>query len=222
MKLKALRVLAGALALCACVSVCSVPALAATDTSTFQTVEYSQANTLQIGQRVVITGTPNYSAATSNATCSFFGFDAADGVWYIAIGSTSVAAFQTAVPAQQMTLYGMYAGTLDANGMPILDIQSGALAVGGKLYESADVCAAGTQALAEQQAAEAAAAAEAAKQVQTQQTQAQSSHYSDYVYVTTNGKCYHSSPDCSNMKHPQKVAWSKKGNRKECPKCWPH
>jgi len=221
MKLKSLRVLAGALALCACVSVGSVPAQAATDTSTFQTVAYSQVNTLQVGQRVVITGTPNYSAATSNATCNLFGFDTSEGVWYIAIGETSVAAFQTAAPAQQMTLYGMYAGTLDANGMPILDIQSGALAVSDNLYESSDVCAAGTQALAEKQAAEA-AAAEAAKQAQAQQAQKQASYSTNYVYVTANGKSYHSSPDCSNMKNPKKISISDVGNRKKCTKCWPH
>lgn len=35
-----------------------------------------------------------------------------------------------------MTFYGMYSGTLDANGMPILDIQSGAVSFSRALQES--------------------------------------------------------------------------------------
>lgn len=136
MKRKFLRLIAATMALCLCVVTTPIAALAATDTSTFQTIAYSDVSTLAVGQRVVITGTPNYSASTSNASSNFFGVDTAEGVWYIAIGKTSVAAFKAALPAQSIIFYGMYSGTLDAIGMPILDIQSGAVSVSGTLQES--------------------------------------------------------------------------------------
>ena len=123
---KHFRVLAAALALCMSL-LCCPAALAATDTSTFQTVPYSQATAQPSGQRITITGKPNYSAATSNDTAFIFGFDTADGVWYVAVKKSKFEAFKAAAPAQQMTLYGVYAGTLNVNGMPILDIQNGAV-----------------------------------------------------------------------------------------------
>nr|DAH96279.1 MAG TPA: Metal binding domain of Ada [Caudoviricetes sp.] len=185
---------------------CCPAAFAETDTTTFATIPYAQANTLQVGQRIAITGTPNYSAATSNASCNFFGFDTAEGVWYIAIGKTSVAAFQKAMPAQQMTLYGMYAGTLEANGMPILDIQQGAVQVADTVSESVAVSSAGQAALdaetaavaeaqrqAEEQAAEKAAAKSARKQA------------GQKVWIPRTGHKYHSNPYCSNMKNPSEV-----------------
>lgn len=67
---KHFRVLAAALALCMSL-LCCPAALAATDTSTFQTVPYSQATAQPSGQRITITGKPNYSAATGNDTASF-------------------------------------------------------------------------------------------------------------------------------------------------------
>ena len=105
---KRFRILAAALALCMSL-LCCPAALAATDTSTFQTVPYSQATAQPSGQRITITGKPNYSAATSNDTAFIFGFDTADGVWYVAVKKSKFEAFKAAAPAQQMTLYGVYA-----------------------------------------------------------------------------------------------------------------
>ena len=143
---KHFRVLAAALALCMSL-LCCPAALAATDTSTFQTVPYSQATAQPSGQRITITGKPNYSAATGNDTAFIFGFDTADGVWYVAVKKSKFEAFKAAAPAQQMTLYGVYAGTLNVNGMPILDIQNGAVTLGDKTSEIADLYAAGQKTL---------------------------------------------------------------------------
>lgn len=153
MRRNRLRILAVILALCMSM-LCSPVALATTDINDFHVVPYAQTGTLQIGQRVFITGTPNYSAATSNDTTNLFGFDTSEGVWYISIGKTSVAAFQAAMPAQQVTLYGMYAGTME-NGMPILDIQQGAVRCNSELLEAPDLSAAG-QKIVDEAAAKAA------------------------------------------------------------------
>ena len=120
---KQFRILAAALALCLSL-LCCPAAFAAVDSSSCQTVPYAQATSQPLGQPITITGTPNYSAATSNDTAFIFGFDTADGVWYVAVQKSKFDAFKAAAPAQQMTLYGVYAGTLDVNGMPILDIQN--------------------------------------------------------------------------------------------------
>ena len=123
---KQFRILAAALALCLSL-LCCPAAFAAVDSSSCQTVPYAQATSQPLGQPITITGTPNYSAATSNDTAFIFGFDTADGVWYVAVQKSKFDAFKAAAPAQQMTLYGVYAGTLDVNGMPILDIQNGSV-----------------------------------------------------------------------------------------------
>lgn len=127
---KQFRILAAALALCLSL-LCCPAAFAAVDSSSCQTVPYAQATSQPLGQPITITGTPNYSAATSNDTAFVFGFDTADGVWYVAVQKSKFDAFKAAAPAQQMTLYGVYAGTLDVNGMPILDIQNGSVLLNG-------------------------------------------------------------------------------------------
>ena len=105
---KQFRILAAALALCLSL-LCCPAAFAAVDSSSCQTVPYAQATSQPLGQPITITGTPNYSAATSNDTAFIFGFDTADGVWYVAVQKSKFDAFKAAVPAQQMTLYGVYA-----------------------------------------------------------------------------------------------------------------
>ena len=149
---KQFRILAAALALCLSL-LCCPAAFAAVDSSSCQTVPYAQATSQPLGQPITITGTPNYSAATSNDTAFIFGFDTADGVWYVAVQKSKFDAFKAAAPAQQMTLYGVYAGTLDVNGMPILDIQNGSVLLSGKTYEIADLYAAGQKTLGAQKTA---------------------------------------------------------------------
>ena len=114
---KQFRILAAALALCLSL-LCCPAAFAAVDSSSCQTVPYAQATSQPLGQPITITGTPNYSAATSNDTAFIFGFDTADGVWYVAVQKSKFDAFKAAAPAQQMTLYGVYAGTLDVTACP--------------------------------------------------------------------------------------------------------
>ena len=71
---KQFRILAAALALCLSL-LCCPAAFAAVDSSSCQTVPYAQATSQPLGQPITITGTPNYSAATSNDTAFIFGFD---------------------------------------------------------------------------------------------------------------------------------------------------
>ena len=208
---KRFRILAAALALCMSL-LCCPAALAATDTSTFQTVPYSQATAQPSGQRITITGKPNYSAATSNDTAFIFGFDTADGVWYVAVKKSKFEAFKAATPAQQMTLYGVYAGTLNVNGMPILDIQNGAVTLGDKTSEIADLYAAGQKTLDAQKAASQ-AAAKASSGKKTGQM----------VWIPTiSGHKYHSNPRCSGMKGPEKVdiSTAKARGFTACKKCY--
>ena len=208
---KRFRILAAALALCMSL-LCCPAALAATDTSTFQTVPYSQATAQPSGQRITITGKPNYSAATSNDTAFIFGFDTADGVWYVAVKKSKFEAFKAEAPAQQMTLYGVYAGTLNVNGMPILDIQNGAVTLGDKTSEIADLYAAGQKTLDAQKAASQ-AAAKASSGKKTGQM----------VWIPTiSGHKYHSNPRCSGMKGPEKVdiSTAKARGFTACKKCY--
>lgn len=143
---KQFRILAAALALCLSL-LCCPAAFAAVDSSSCQTVPYAQATSQPLGQPITITGTPNYSAATSNDTAFIFGFDTADGVWYVAVQKSKFDAFKAAAPAQQMTLYGVYAGTLDVNGMPILDIQNGSVLLNGTTSDTTALYTAGQKKL---------------------------------------------------------------------------
>ena len=104
---KQFRILAAALALCLSL-LCCPAAFAAVDSSSCQTVPYAQATSQPLGQPITITGTPNYSAATSNDTAFIFGFDTADGVWYVAVQKSKFDAFKAAAPAQQMTVFRSY------------------------------------------------------------------------------------------------------------------
>ena len=221
---KSLRVLAAALALCMSL-LCCPAAFAATNPAEFQTVPYAQANAQPSGRKITITGKPNYSAATSNETAFIFGFDTADGVWYVAVKKSKFEAFKAAAPAQQMTLYGVYAGTLDVNGMPILDIQNGAVTLGGKTYETADLYTVGQKTLDAQKPASKAPAKASSGTSAPKNTGAASSSKKtgQMVWVPVHGgKKYHSNPKCSGMKGPEKVdlATAKARGYTACKKCY--
>lgn len=172
---------------------CTPLAFAATDVKAYAAIPYAQATTQPAGQLLTITGTPNYSAVTSDKTTTYFGFDTAEGVWYVAVAKESFEAFKVAAPAQQMTLYGSYAGTLEANGLPILSIQSGAAKIGDKTSEVADLYAAGQKTLDAQK-----------KSASTTATASQKT--GQMVWIPTNGgKKYHSKSTCSNMENPKQV-----------------
>lgn len=228
---KSLRILAAALALCMSL-LCCPAAFAATDPAEFQTVPYAQANAQPSGQKITITGKPNYSAATSNDTAFIFGFDTADGVWYVAVKKSKFEAFKAATPAQQMTLYGVYAGTLDVNGMPILDIQNGAVTLGGKTYETADLYTVGQKTLDAQKPASQAASKASSGTSRTSSgssskkstsTATSGQKTGQMVWVPVHGgKKYHSNPNCSGMKGPEKVdlATAKARGYTACKKCY--
>ena len=232
---KSLRLLALVLALCMSL-LCCPAALAATNPAAYQTVPYAQATQQPSGQAITITGTPNYSAATSNDTAFIFGFDTADGVWYVAVKKSKFEAFKTAAPAQQMTLYGVYAGTLDVNGMPILDIQNGAVKIGDTVYEIADLYTAGQKTLDAQKAAAAASSSKSStsassgskstsssKKTTTSTSSSSGQKTGQMVWIPTHGgKKYHSNPNCSGMKGPEKVSLSTAKARgfTACKKCY--
>ena len=192
MKNTKIRMVAAGLALAVSL-LCAPVAFAATDVKAYSTIPYAQATAQPAGQQITITGTPNYSAVTSDKTMTYFGFDTADGVWYISVAKDSFDAFKAAAPAQQMTLYGTYAGTLEANGLPILSIQSGAAKIGDKTSEVADLYAAGQKTLDAQK-----------KSASTTATASQKT--GQMVWIPTNGgKKYHSKSTCSNMENPKQV-----------------
>lgn len=185
MKKKVISLLA-VLALCLG-AMCTPLAYAATNAADYAAVLYTQATSQPAGQKIAITGTPNYSATTSDQTTTWFGFDASDGAWYVAIDTTKFEAFKAAAPAQQMTIYGSYAGTLEANGLPTLNIQSGAVQIGDKLTEAADLRAAG-------------------QKTATSSTASTGKKTGVEVWIPTNGGTkYHSKASCSGMKDPKKV-----------------
>ena len=173
--------------------------------------------TLCAGNVSAATGTPNYSAATSNDTAFIFGFDTADGVWYVAVQKSKFDAFKAAAPAQQMTLYGVYAGTLDVNGMPILDIQNGSVLLNGTTSDTTALYTAGQKKLDAQKAAAAASSKKSTGSASSGQTTSQ------MVWIPTHGgKKYHSNPNCSGMKGPEKVSLSTAKSRgfTACKKCY--
>ena len=169
----------------------------------------------------------------SNDTAFIFGFDTADGVWYVAVKKSKFEAFKAAAPAQQMTLYGVYAGTLNVNGMPILDIQNGAVTLGDKTSEIADLYAAGQKTLDAQKAASQAAAkassgasrtaAGSAPAKKNTSTASSGKKTGQMVWIPTiSGHKYHSNPRCSGMKGPEKVdiSTAKARGFTACKKCY--
>ena len=236
---KQFRILAAALALCLSL-LCCPAAFAAVDSSSCQTVPYAQATSQPLGQPITITGTPNYSAATSNDIAFIFGFDTADGVWYVAVQKSKFDAFKAAAPAQQMTLYGVYAGTLDVNGMPILDIQNGSVLLNGTTSDTTALYTAGQKKLDAQKAAAAASSKKTTTTSGSKKSTGSSKKStgsskkstgsassgqmtSQMVWIPTHGgKKYHSNPNCSGMKGPEKVSLSTAKSRgfTACKKCY--
>ena len=204
---KQFRILAAALALCLSL-LCCPAAFAAVDSSSCQTVPYAQATSQPLGQPITITGTPNYSAATSNVQKSKFD------------------AFKAAAPAQQMTLYGVYAGTLDVNGMPILDIQNGSVLLNGTTSDTTALYKAGQKKLDAQKAAAAASSKKTTTTSGSKKSTGSASSgqtTSQMVWIPTHGgKKYHSNPNCSGMKGPEKVSLSTAKSRgfTACKKCY--
>lgn len=153
-------------------------------------------------------------------------------MWYVAVQKSKFDAFKAAAPAQQMTLYGVYAGTLDVNGMPILDIQNGSVLLNGTTSDTTALYTAGQKKLDAQKAA---AAASSKKTTTTSGSKSTASSKkstgsassgqttSQMVWIPTHGgKKYHSNPNCSGMKGPEKVSLSTAKSRgfTACKKCY--
>ena len=211
---KQFRILAAALALCLSL-LCCPAAFAAVDSSSCQTVPYAQATSQPLGQPITITGTPNYSAATSNDTAFIFGFDTADGVWYVAVQKSKFDAFKAAAPAQQMTLYGVYAGTLDVNGTT--SDTTALYTAGQKKLDAQKAAASSKKTTTTSGSKSTASSKKSTGSASSGQTTSQ------MVWIPTHGgKKYHSNPNCSGMKGPEKVSLSTAKSRgfTACKKCY--
>ena len=236
--MKKIRFLAAILAVCMCLSLASPFAFADGDVS-YEKVDYSQATSLPIGSPVSVTGVANYGAYTSNDSTTLLAIDTPDGTWFAAIGLYSVDAFKTMVSSCSVTFNGVYAGTLDLNGMPIIDVQGGRMAYSDESSASSNpyvysptivigdvseilsvgqekVDEAAAKAAEEAKAkAEAEAAAKAAEQPQWKKT-------GRMVWIPTHGgHCYHTKPYCSGMIDPEKVdlGYAKYMGFRACKKC---
>ena len=212
--MKRFRFLSVMLALCVCLSF-AVPTASA-DEVVYQTVPYTQTASLTIGQPITITGVANYGAYTSNDSTTLLAIDTKDGTWFAAIGPYSADAFKTTVGSCSATLYGVYAGVMDINGMPIIDIQQGTMSFNGWVendegprfgsnvsYDgSSPALLSDGQKVVDEKAAEK-AAAEAAAEAAAQPAWKKTGYM---VWIPTRGgQCYHSNPYCSGMIDPEKV-----------------
>ena len=128
--MRKIRLLSIILTLCICLSL-AIPAAYAAESTSYLEVSYAQASSLEVGQPITITGVANYNAHTSNDSTTLLAIDAPDGTWFAAIGSFSSDAFKATIGSCDVTLYGVYAGTMDINGMPIIDVQQGTLSYTG-------------------------------------------------------------------------------------------
>ena len=165
--------------------------------------------------------------------------DAPDGTWFAAIGSFSSDAFKATIGSCDVTLYGVYAGTMDINGMPIIDVQQGTLSYAGWLQsvstpslhtfvESSGSTAellSPAQEVIDQAAAEAAAEAKAKEEAEAAAKAASTPQWKKtgkMVWIPTHGgHCYHSNPYCSGMISPEKVdlGYAKYMGFRNCKKC---
>lgn len=207
------RFLSVILALCICLSF-SVPAASAADSTA---VAYAQASTLAVGQPITVTGTANYSANTNNGSTTLLAIDAPDGTWFAAIGPYSADAFKAEVGSCTVTLNGVYAGTMDINGMPIIDVQQGTLSYNSTADSASSILAAGQEIVDQAAAAKAAeeAAAKAAAEPQWKKT-------GRMVWIPTRGgHCWHTNPYCSGMIDPEKVdlGYAEYMGFRDCKRC---
>lgn len=143
MKRNKLRILAVMMALCLCLlTACGgSDTSGGTSASAYQTVSYTQVDSLSEGAKIAVTGTTDYTSTVSNENGNFFRL-AGDGEWYVALGSTSVSQISRAVPSQKVTVYGTYAGK-KVNGKPVVNIQAGEIEYGGKRSKTLDLVSAG-------------------------------------------------------------------------------
>lgn len=236
--MRKIRLLSIILTLCICLSL-AIPAAYAAESTSYLEVSYAQASSLEVGQPITITGVANYNAHTSNDSTTLLAIDAPDGTWFAAIGSFSSDAFKATIGSCDVTLYGVYAGTMDINGMPIIDVQQGTLSYTGWLQsvstpslhtfvESSGSTAellSPAQEVIDQAAAEAAAAAKAKEEAEAAAKAASTPQWKKtgkMVWIPTHGgHCYHSNPYCSGMISPEKVdlGYAKYMGFRNCKKC---
>lgn len=94
-------------------------------------VEYmgEDLSTLAVGSNVILTGMVDYNAVYNDGTNNYIGYNTTQGTWYICLGSYSVEAFKMIVPddgtIEKFEAFGTYTGLLEANGLPVVDVQLG-------------------------------------------------------------------------------------------------
>ncbi len=228
------RFLSVVLALCMCLSF-SVPAASAAGNTA---ASYAQASTLAVGQPITVTGTANYGAYTNNGSTTLLAIDAPDGTWFAAIGPYSAEAFRDSVDDCTITLNGVYAGTMDINGMPIIDVQQGTLTFEGWVTDrltfrfsntysslvsysgSTSELLAPVQKVLDEAAAE--ATAKAAEEAAAKAAEPQWKKTGRMVWIPTRGgECWHTNPYCSGMIDPEKVdlGYAEYMGFRDCKRC---
>lgn len=242
--MKKIRIFAVFMALYMCLC-CISPFAAASgnDIDNYHRIEYTQTGALQSGDSVYICGTPNYDAYTYNESTTLLAVDTDDGTWFVAIGPVSTDVFKAGVPSGKIYLFGAYAGTMNTNGMPILDIQNGYIGYTKEVYEvsysygryttklfysnTSDAIAQGQKVVDEAAAkAQAEAEAEAARKAQEEAAKAAEAaawkKTGKMVWIPTHGgECWHTNPHCCNMIDPEKVdlGYAKYLGFRDCSKC---
>ena len=195
MKRNKIRILAVMMALCLCfLTACADSGTSGgTSASSYQSVSYTQVDSLSEGAKVAVTGTTDYNSTVSNENGNFFRL-AGDGDWYVALGATSVSQLEKAVSSQKVTVYGTYVGKT-VNGKPVVNIQAGEIEYGGKRAKTLDLV--------------------------TGSAAGPSTGIS--VWIPTNGGTkYHSKSTCSGMKDPMRVDLSvaRANGYTACKKCY--
>lgn len=94
-------------------------------------VEYlgEDLSTLAVGSGLFLSGMVDYNAVYNDGTSNYIGYNTTQGTWYICLGSYSVEAFKMIVPddgtIERFEAYGNYTGLLEANDLPVIDVQLG-------------------------------------------------------------------------------------------------
>ena len=121
------RVIAGAVAICVCMVSSPVSASAFTNRRDYSVAISSTASKYSSGDKIYTIGIPDYKTTVTENGCNYFRVTTETGDWYIAIGENTAAALKKAVSKDKSIYYGTYAGKLESEKAPILDIRDGAI-----------------------------------------------------------------------------------------------
>lgn len=202
------RVIAGAVAICVCMVSSPVSASAFTNRRDYSVAISSTASKYSSGDKIYTIGIPDYKTTVTENDCNYFRVTTETGDWYIAIGENTAAALKKAVSKDKSIYYGTYAGKLESEKAPILDIRDGAIYTydNKKLTKATDAFAEENKTLKQKK----------------QESQSTAKKADPDVYITSGGTKYHKSRTCSNMRAPKKVkkSYATQNGYTACQKCY--